>query len=191
MQSGKRARLRRHLTPICRVALLGVVLLGAANGAFAQEPGPSQDSALTVGSRIRVTSSLVQSRVRGVVESVEHGVVTLRPDGGGPIKLSLASITRMDVSLGRRRSVIQGLAAGVLAGLLISLAMPVDPNACGPGEENFCSRGEAIIGATLGTGAIGAVVGTFIKRERWTRITIAPPVPAAAGTARLAVAMRF
>ena len=86
---------------------------------------------------------------------------------------------------------LQGLAAGALAGFLISLAMPVDPNACGSYEENFCSRGEAAVGGVLGFGGIGAAVGVFIKRERWTRITIAPSIPAGAGSARLAVTVRF
>ena len=127
----------------------------------------------------------------GVVESVEDGVLTLRTDGGGAVKMPMASITRVDVSLGRKRSVLQGLAAGALFGVLLGFAPDVDPNACVYDPNYFCSRGEALVGMTILMGGIGTAVGTFIKRERWTRITIAPSIPAGAGSARLAVAVRF
>lgn len=187
----KRVRLPAHLTVIRRAAALGVVLCAAANGAFAQTPGSSQDAALIVGSRIRVTSSTIQSRVPGIIESIEDGVLTLRTNGGALVKFSLPSISRVDVSLGRKRSVLQGLAVGALAGFFIGFAPDVDPNLCGSDDPNFCSRGEALAGMTLTMGGIGAAVGTFIKRERWTRIEIAPSIPPGAGTARLAVTLRF
>lgn len=180
------------MTLIRRAAALGFVFCAAGSGAFAQEPAPSQDSALTVGSRVRVTSSLVQSRVPGIVESVEGGVLTLRSEGGGVVKLSPASISRVEVSLGRRRSVLQGLAAGTLAGLVIGFVPDVDPEGCYYDPEiYFCSRGQAVTGMTLFMGGVGAAVGAFIIRERWTRITIAPSIPVGTGAARLAVAVRF
>ena len=174
-----------------RVVVLGVVLCVWASGAFAQEPAQSQVSTLTVGSRVRVTSSLLQKPVPGVVEGLDDAVLTLRPDGGGVIKVSLASVSRVDVSLGRKRNVVQGLAVGGIAGFLLSFAMPVDPNACGSDDPNFCSRGEAFVGVGLAMAGIGAAVGALIKRERWTRITIAPSMPAGPGSARLALAVRF
>jgi hypothetical protein len=171
--------------------MLCFVFCVSASAGFAQEPTTPSDSRLIVGSRVRVTYPQVASRVPGVVESIEDGVLTLRSDGGFVVKVSLASITRVDMSLGRKRSVLQGLAVGGLAGLLISFAMPVDPEACYTDDGVFCSRGEAMVGGVIAMGGIGALIGTFIKRERWARLTIAPSLPVGAGSARLSVAVRF
>jgi hypothetical protein len=164
---------------VAPITVIALALCACASAALAQEPAPAQVSALT-GSRVRVTSSQVDSRVSGFVEEVDKEVLTLRSDGGGLIKLPLASIARVDVSLGRKRNVLQGFAAGAVAGFLIAFAMPVDPGQCHSGEPIFCSRGEAMVGSIIPISGIGALIGTFIKRERWTRMTIPRSVPAGA-----------
>ena len=178
-------------TPIlARVTVLGVLLCFSTSVAFAQQQ-PSPDSPLIVGTRVRVTAPSIESRVPGVIENIDGDVLTLRADGGGVMKLSMASVSRVDVSLGRKRNVLQGLAAGGLAGMLISFAMPVNPDECDSDDSNFCSRGEAMVGAMIPFAGIGALVGTFIKRERWTRVTIAPAAAVRDGSARLRVTVGF
>jgi hypothetical protein len=149
------------------------LLLGPPTLAGAQEPtGVSLASTLAVGTRVRVLSTTVQTRVPGVVVAVDETVLTLAPEGGLPLKIPVGSITGLDVSLGRKRNWLKGLGIGVLSGVALGLAPSVDPMDCGPESLNFCSRGEAITGFTLLFGGLGTGIGALIKSDRWAPLTV-------------------
>lgn len=148
---------------------------------------------LTVGTRVRVLSTTVHARIRGVVVAVDETVITLAPEGGLPLKLPLRSITEMDVSLGTKRNALWGLAIGVLSGIAFGLVLPVDPENCGPETTNFCARSHAIAGGTLLPGPLGIGIGALIKSDRWAPISVGLRTSGAAtGPAvEVAVAVRF
>ena len=161
---------------VCFVRVISVVavLLGSATSVAGQEPAvASVVSTLTPGTRVRVLTTIVQSRVRGVVVAVDDTVLTLAPEGGLPLKVSLLSITQMDVSLGQRRNTLKGLAIGVLSGIALGFAMPVDPETCySQNTTSFCSRRDAIGGGTVLLGGLGTVIGALIKTDRWAPISV-------------------
>jgi hypothetical protein len=168
------------------------LLLGSASHAAAQElTRPSPASTVTAGTRVRVLSTTVLGRVRGVVTATDETDLTLIPEGGGPLKLPLGSITGMDVSLGRKRNWLKGLGIGVAAGAALGFAMPVDPDFCGAWSDSFCSRGEAVAASAGAYGLIGAGIGALIKTDRWVPISLGvgrPPKGASKGRAVQATA---
>jgi hypothetical protein len=173
------------------LSLVPVLLTGLA---AAQEPPPgSPASVLTVGSRIRVVSTAVSARLEGAVVAVDETQLTLAPDGGTPLKLPLQSVTRMEVSLGRKRNPLWGMLIGGLAFAALGAAAPVDPNDCGENSDNLCSRGEAIGGLALVGAGLGAGVGALIKTERWAPIAVGGPRVGRRGTRAIGigVAIRF
>ena len=84
----------------------------------------------------------------------------------------MASITSLEVSLGRKRNTIRGLVIGAASGVLIGVIAPVDPNNCGYYSDNFCSREKALLGGVVGGGGLGAGIGALIKSDRWSRVTV-------------------
>ncbi len=161
-------------TYLCRVVVGLATLLAGAASAAGQTPSAAVTlSTLAPGSRIRVTSTSVQARVRGLVVAVDDTVLTLAPEGGMPLKVPFASITDMDVSLGQRRNTLKGLGVGVLTGIAIGYAFPVDPERCySKDSASFCSRGDAIGGSTLFFGGLGTIIGALIKTDRWAPLGV-------------------
>jgi hypothetical protein len=170
------------MTP--RSLIFASVLPALAVTASAQEQGQDITSprlVLAIGSRVRITSTAVQGRPKGLVVALDEGVVTLATDGGLPVKVPLASITALETSLGRKRNWLKGAAIGALGGLVVGLAAPVDSNdlLCGSSSysANFCSRGEAVATSSLGGAALGAGIGALIKSDRWGSVTLAVARP--------------
>jgi hypothetical protein len=178
-----------------RSTILAGLLSSVAAPLWAQPAGPALGSVLSVGSRVRLKSDAIGGEHRGLVVSLDEGALTLASDGGGvPLKLPLASITAADASLGRKRHTLQGAAVGAAVGLALGLGYSVNPDDCGVNSENFCSRGEALAGGSLGGAGLGALVGALIKTDRWAPITLRAANARGRRDARsfgLGVAVRF
>ena len=175
--------------------LLGAGLLTAIPVAAQGQADPSLTSALGIGSRIRLVSTSVQAPMKGVVVGLDEENLTFAQEVGPPLRIPLPAVTKLDVSRGHKRHWLVGLGAGVAAGVLIGLAMPVDSDNCGPEDSNFCSRGEAMLGGTLLFGPVGLLVGGLVKTEQWTPVTLGPkPNLSSAGRPggfQVAVRLRF
>jgi len=179
---------------LARVISVFVLVFSSATIAAGQEPpGATVASTVTVGTRVRVLSTTMEARVRGVVVAVDETVITLALEGGLPLKVPLRSITEMDVSLGTKRNTLKGLAIGGLSGIALGFAFPVDPENCGPGSTNLCSRREGIVGGTFLFGALGTGIGALIKSQRWAPISVGlrPSGGAKRPAVEVAVAVRF
>jgi hypothetical protein len=162
-----------------RSLIFASVLPAIAVTASAQGQGPDITSGrlvLAIGSRVRITSTALQGRPKGLVVALDESVVTLATDGGLPVKIPLASITALETSLGRKRNWLKGAAIGAVGGLIVGLAAPVDPNdlLCGSSSysTNFCSRGEAVATSSLGGAVLGAGIGALIRSDRWSAVTL-------------------
>lgn len=164
-----------------RTISIVAVLFGSATLAAAQEPTEgSFASVLTVGSRVRVLSTAVQGRLRGVVVAIDETVLTLAPDDRALVKVPVRSITQADLSLGRKRNTLKGLVIGGVSFAALGLTFSVDPEDCGPESLKFCSRGEAVSGGALVGVLLGTGIGALIESERWAPMTIGLRTPAAA-----------
>ncbi len=166
-------------------SVTGAVLAILATGVSAQNTTGPLSSVLVIGSRVRITSSTFDARPTGMVTALDEGELTIAIDERIPLKVPLASITRLETSLGRKRNTLKGLGIGAASGLLLGLVMPVDPDNCGYYSDNFCSRGESLLGGTLGAALIGAGIGALIKSDRWSRLTLNATGPASNGRPNL------
>ena len=132
-----------------------IALLLSPTVAWSQEP-----SAIVPGSRIRITQlEAGKSRRRsGTVVTAAADTVVLRPDGlGATATVSLAKISGLEVSRGRKGHIPVGVGVGFLAG--VGTGALVGALAC-----NGCLNGRDELGAlvpALGAG-IGGVVGMLV-----------------------------
>jgi hypothetical protein len=155
--------------PVISVVTL---LLGWAAPAAAQEPVElSLASTVAPGTRVRVVSTSVQA-VSGVVMAADETAITLVREDGPPLKVPMRSIVGMDMSIGRKRQWLTGLAIGAVTGVAMGFAVPVEPEYCGyySNSNSYCSRGGAVAGSVLGLGLLGTGIGALIKTDRWAPI---------------------
>ncbi|HSD29163.1 MAG TPA: hypothetical protein VLL75_17815 [Vicinamibacteria bacterium] len=187
------------MKPRCLALFLAVLGTGAPP-AFAQAHPAPPPLRLPSGVRVRVwTHSLPGQRIEGTLLRADSGAVTLVPRSdqplvGGELKLPAADVTRLDVTLGKKRHWWQGAVIGAALGLAVALTDDVDPVLCKVNENVLCSRGEALLVYGLTSTAIGAGVGALIKTDRWTPVALdalGPPVREARGPLSVKLTFRF
>ncbi|MBL0170318.1 MAG: hypothetical protein IPP90_06220 [Gemmatimonadaceae bacterium] len=137
---------------------------------------------LSIGTRVRVwmPDSVLPIGMRdgggirvGTVSAMDASVLQLRSDATAPLRLPLATLTRLEVSAGRSSH----RTAGAVVGGLLSGAAFVGL-ACGF-TDGSCAVNSGNVGGFLAYYAIGAIPGVFIGRaigghltgeERWREV---------------------
>jgi hypothetical protein len=150
----------------------------------AQDPTP-----LGPGVRVRVTVAASRDSLKGTVQSLDQAMLSVISDDRQLVKIPRTTITRLETGWGRKGNARKGLIIGGLVGLGSGLA------ACAIAEgshhefddffdddfydddfyDDDCSGGEwvgipLLAGATWG--GIGALIGHFIKSDRWVEMPI-------------------
>jgi hypothetical protein len=130
---------------------------------------------LSVGDRIRA-GTVGSSAIEGDVLEILGGTITVRTSEGFPIqeeRISLAQLERMDVVRGKKRNTLKGLAWGGGIGTAFGLIL-----GAGSGEAALYQFG--LYGAFW-----GAIIGTFVKSDRWVPVNLGAirTLPAAGGFA--------
>ena len=83
----------------------------------------------------------------------------------------LASVTRLDVSGGRKSNAVVGFLVGAGLGLVGSLAVCNFTDTCQVFSDNDV-RGDVVTVSGLMGGALGGITGYLIKTERWEEIPL-------------------
>ena len=151
-------------------------------------------SPLTTGTRVRVTvrePGQAERQLVGPLRTFDSQTLTMSA-GESPAQLALPrpTITRIEVSRGRRGHTVMGLLLGAVLGLS---AVAIKDAGCGP-DCDGTSGGQ--VAAVVGGGAVlGAVVGTVVRSERWESLpwAVGPVRRSAAplGGLGLRVSLRF
>jgi hypothetical protein len=160
-----------------RTCALGAALL-AAPAASAQ---PADETPVVVGSTVRLEAGSLGRSIRGMVVDIDERSLVVAHQGR-PVRVRRDDIARLDVSTGRRGQARKGALVGAAVGAGLFAGVP---------REEYCSDyyddGERCPGRAemIGTGALGgalwgALIGHFVKTERWSPVT--------ADRARIAVA---
>jgi hypothetical protein len=129
----------------------------------------AQDPLLTAGARLRVTAAGSATPMRtGAFASLTDTTLVLT--SGTPIPR--ASITRLELSRGRKPSIAGGvigfLLGGAAGGVLACTANRDDYGVFCGGQDDT----KLVIGAVVG-GAAGAALGALLfRRDRWTPIDL-------------------
>jgi MFS family permease len=85
-------------------------------------------------------------------------------------ELPLASVTRLEVSRGRKSHTLIGLGIGFIGGAAIGGLVATGFDEGGGDWGNYFLVGAAIGGAAFG--AIGAGIGALVKSDRWEEVPL-------------------
>lgn len=169
---------------------LVLVLLISGSMAWAEEPQAS-GLPLTVGTKVRVRAAAPGEPLVGWVTGVDEQDLTLSVRESAPMKIPRDSISVADMSVGRRGHALQGLLIGAALGAAVGLAIPVDPVLCKSDPGYACSRGEILPLTIVAEAGAGALIGHFIKTDRWARVEVAAGVALGRPRIGLALGLRF
>ena len=140
-------------------------------------PGGVSAQSVAEGSRVRVKTA--NSKSVGTLTEKTEQQLTLRLENGSEIRVPWAKVERLDMSLGEKGNLGKGTLIGIGAGLLFGLAAvkPDCDDTFGHDffEDDFCSFGAFVVFPLLGA-AGGALVGAFIKTERWKEVDSGPQI---------------
>jgi hypothetical protein len=152
----------------------GVLLAAGLPRASAAPGAADRDSVviehtsdLAQGARVRVTAlGGTRRQLTGSLLSLDERTLTIMDADGQTVKVPREIVTRLDVSWGRKRSVLPGLLIGAAAGGLIAAILPL----CDSYDGTCSTRGELITGGVIAFGGIGAGVGALVKSDKWVEM---------------------
>jgi hypothetical protein len=151
-----------------RLTWLGaVVLLLSPPTAWSHEP-----PAIARGSRIRITELGGVPRA-GTVVAIGADTVVLKLDSNGDtVTFSLAKLSRLEVSRGRKGHAAAGAGLGFLigAGTGAMLGLNCENDGCLSGSDEPVAAAAGIGGIVAGV--VGGVVGASQKTEKWEEVPL-------------------
>jgi hypothetical protein len=168
------------------IVLCGVVGSSVAASVAAQGFPPPPDPRF--GGRVRLT--LAEASVQGYLVARDAERLTLAFPGEGPFASSsrasfpLASVERIELSVGTKRHARLGAAIGLVVLGLTGLSAPIDRSpSCDSSSTQPCSRGEAVFIAAAAGALLGGAVGHFVTTDHWVPLAkdalpVFPPSPA-------------
>jgi hypothetical protein len=152
------------------------LLLAAALGAAPLSAAAQPSEPIPPGRQVRVwlvprseppfTASVLST-------SRDSLLLRTRPGTGDSLLLGWREVRRLDWLDGRRSHWQSGAGIGLVVGALVGYAIG---NKTGQSDPSFSEIHE-FVGLVAGAGgglATGAVVGAFIKTDRWRRVPLAP-----------------
>jgi hypothetical protein len=172
---------KQPLLRIPRSAVVRWETLGlAAQGA---EPLPT-------GQRIRIVSAELGRRtLTGRLFAIDDETLLLKvANRAEPLRLHRSSVERLDVSRGRRGHAGTGAVIGAVGGLplgVLSIAIAT-------GGEGQAAPGDlAFVGCVAYGAAIGALIGSAVRTERWDHVSLSVAVAPQPHGGRAALSLRF
>jgi hypothetical protein len=160
-----------HQTRPAMCLLSLVVLAVLALPASARSGERSTDlSPITVGSRIRLSAPVIISKkVQGTVAEINMDSLVVVTDGQARLSLPTRAITQLEVSTGRHRKTLSGMAIGAATGVALSVVLPKCVIEGCTSDVGFDPT-FALLGA-LGGSMWGAMIGSFVTADRWTLVS--------------------
>jgi hypothetical protein len=128
---------------------------------------------VTEGSRVRISSPLLEHRLVGTVVGIESNHVVIEPaEGDSEVRLPRDQVAGLELSFGKKSKWVTGGLVGGAAGGAIGLGVAL--SACLT-EEGGCIGGAipAFAAVSIGVGfGVGALIGNFIKADRWQEVSV-------------------
>ncbi len=190
------------LVPLSARTLFCVVLLCSFSGGEVW----AQDAAALPGSRVRVWTEVNNKghpsgpRTTGQITVYTTDSLVMDPAGaGGPLAMPLNSVSRMDISLGRRSrgmGALRGGSLGLIIGGVTGMALGF---ASGDDDSFLFNRWQDkafILSVMLGTPStlVGSIIGANRPGERWQRVPLPGRVsisPSGRNSVAVSTGLRF
>lgn len=166
----KSTQTRRKVRGTALISLIALFLLVMNIDLIAQEASP-----IVPGTRVRVTAPDVASgKIAGtIIITVKADTLELKVKGKiRPLVIPLGSITRLEVSRGRKSAAGWGAAIGfgIGAGWIAVLAATLPHEPAEASSAGEVARGIAVSGG-IGAG-LGALVGLAIRSDSWEEVPL-------------------
>lgn len=161
------------------VVLIGLGLLAPASSVFAGSP-----DLVVPGLRVRLTIATAPGAagapLKGTVRSADDATFTVIGDDGPTVSVAREHVQKLEISQGRNGHARKGFLIGALFGAVMGAVLVAGA------DESFCylspcapaTTGEkaALFGfSTVAYGGLGALVGVFVKTERWLDVPLHQP----------------
>ncbi len=169
-----------------RLRLRSGLLVGAVIGSslILSAPGEAQDigSAAVVGKKVRLLApAVVSGRIEGVALEMDQQALVLDLAEGTRLRVLRSTITKLEVSNGRRRHALEGAGIGAATFLLLGVASNLG-----------AARAQDAGLAALVGGLWGAGIGALVEGERWSSVPLNRVAVGDRGPASgLSVTLRF
>jgi hypothetical protein len=188
-------------------ALLGVVLVQSPEPGKATEgeSPPARREAAAGGVRVRVTTARgrkAEGSIRGTLVALNDDLMTVLIDegrGSAPLQIPIRTVSKVEVSRGRKGHALVGAIAGLLGGAAVGVAFaPAGGSAGCTVDRPYCGEsltpGAALAAAAVGL-PLGALVGHLIRTEQWSPVDVhaleITVHPVSGATLGAAVTIRF
>jgi hypothetical protein len=154
-----------------------VVVLCALAAAPAQPQAEDDrggfESPIVVGSEVRLRAGSLPHGLRGTVVEMDDRTLIVSRDQRA-VRVFRADITRLEVGNGRKRNALKGVLIGSVIGGGMFAAIPRDEYCTDyiDDGERCPGRPEMVMTGVLGGAAWGALIGHFVKTERWTPVRL-------------------
>jgi hypothetical protein len=158
-----------------------VLLLAGQAGAQLRELQP--------GARVRVTApTVLGGKLEGMIVGRKGDTLSIVSLNAAPVDVPISALSRVEISRGKSRAAgaKEGLLWGLAIGFPVGLATATGDNKtwnlvderCDPFFQTCATYSdvEQVMLVTVGSGAIGAGIGTLIGKERWETLSI-PVLP--------------
>jgi hypothetical protein len=164
---------------------------------LAAVPLEGQAGGIEPGSRVRITAPVLELSkevgsvlaIRGDTLLLEHQTSTLQPGHGrrawstDTTAVPVATVTRLEVSAGRRTNIDKGVRKGLLIGGAVGLALGVAMAADDEGNDFVCDGAGCVASGVAGGAVwgllIGLAIGAFSSRDDWRPVLAQPSAPVA------------
>ena len=142
-------------------------------GLLCAVPVEAQMPELLPGSRLRVEAHAVGSRLEGTLMSRDTTGLVIAASGMLRTVVPTASLTRVQVSMGRSRSAGAWKGARIGASVMAALGGVMVLSYAGAGVD---AGGAAafLVQSAMGGAMWGAVIGGFVGAEKWTTVYQTP-----------------
>lgn len=157
-----------------------LTLTGLALASGATSPSQAAAQGVVVGQQVRVTApSLDLRKATGEVTAADAAALTVR-GARAEWTVPRTALTRLEAADGTRGHWVKGLLIGAGAGLVVGL-VATDGFDTGAGGQcsgsgdiyaDLCLAGIAAI--TVGSAAVGAVIGALVRTTRWVDVPLEP-----------------
>lgn len=153
-------------------AVAAALVVGLVPATAGAQEGTGEESPVLVGSKVRLRAGSLPQGIQGTIVEMDDRTLIVSQDQRA-VRVSRADITRLEISNGRRRQARKGALIGAIAGAGTFAALS---------RETYCAeyyddgeacpgRAEMVATGVLGGAAWGALIGHFVKTERWTLVS--------------------
>ena len=158
-----------------RAALALALAAGVAAPAGAAEPLP-----VGPGVRVRIAVATSRDRLKGTVQGLDERFLSVISDDHQLVQVPRSSITALETGWGRRGNARKGLVIGAISGaagglLACAASAGGDDWPFDDDHDSVCNDGDWVAVPAVAAavyGGIGALIGHFIKTDRWMEVPL-------------------